>query len=154
MIMLIKMTLENKITEDIKKAMLNKDTLRLEVCRAIKSSILLAKTEKGIIDLKEEKELDILHKLLKQRKEAEKIYITQSRLDLAQKEKNQAKIISTYLPEPYTQLELESIIDDLMDDLAISSKKEMGKLIAAVINKVRGRADGKSISEIIKNKLV
>jgi len=148
------MALENKITKDIKDAMLSKNKLKLEVCRSIKSAILLAKTEKGDGGLEETRELDILQKLLKQRKESEKIYKEQSRFDLAQKEQNQAKIISTYLPEQYGQLELENIIDTLIKELSISSKKDMGKLISSVLKKVKGRADGKMISEIVKKKLV
>ena len=148
------MGLENKIMQDIKDAMLSKNKLKLEVCRSIKSAILLAKTEKGEGDVEEIRELDILQKLLKQRKESEKIYKEQSRFDLAQKEQNQAKIISTYLPEQYGQLELENIIDTLIKELSISSKKDMGKLISSVLKKVKGRADGKMISEIVKKKLV
>lgn len=147
------MGLEKKIMNDIKEAMLTKNSLKLEVCRAIKSAILLAKTEKKSEGLTSERELNILQKLLKQRKESEKIYIEQSRLDLANFEKDQAQIIAKYLPEPYTKIELEELIDTLIKELEISSKKEMGKLISAVMSKVKGKSDGKTISEIVKQKL-
>jgi len=147
------MNLETKIMQDIKQAMLAKDVLKLEVCRSIKSAILIEKTSKKLELLTEEKELAILQKLLKQRKESEKIYITQSRLDLAQHEKNQASIISNYLPTPYTKDELEQLIDDLMKELNINSKQDMGKLISIAMEKVKGRADGRSVSEVVKDKL-
>ena len=147
------MNLETKIMQDIKQAMLAKDVLKLEVCRSIKSAILIAKTSKKLEVLSEEKELEILQKLLKQRKEAEKIYIKQSRLDLAKHENSQANIISNYLPTPYTRDELEQLIDDFMKELDIHSKQDMGKLISIVMGRVKGRADGRSVSEVVKEKL-
>ena len=147
------MNLETKIMQDIKEAMLAKDTLKLEVYRSIKSAILLAKTEKKSELLTQEKELEILQKLLKQRRESEKIYTTQLRLDLANHEKNQADIILKYLPTPYTKDQLEGIIDILIKELNISSKQEIGKLISAVMQKAKGRADGKSISQLVKEKI-
>ena len=147
------MSLEKKIMLDIKDAMRAKDSVRLEVCRAIKSALLLAKTEKKSIELSEQKEIEILQKLLKQRKESEKIYIQQSRHDLAQIEQNQSSIISQYLPTPYSLEELENIVDELIIKLGIDSKKDMGKLMSELIKYVKGRADGKTISVVVKNKL-
>ncbi len=153
MIMLINMSLEKKISQDIKEAMLTKNTVRLEVCRAIKAAILLAKTEKGLDVLDSGKELQILQKLFKQRNESKKIYLTQNRVDLAKNEEDQALIISEYLPKPYTEKELEDLIDKEMLDLGITSKKDMGRLISIIMQKSQGRADGQTISSIIKNKL-
>ena len=153
MIMLINMSLEKKISQNIKEAMLTKNTVRLEVCRAIKAAILLAKTEKGLDVLDSGKELQILQKLFKQRNESKKIYLTQNRLDLAKNEEDQALIISEYLPKPYTEKELEDLIDKEMLDLGFTSKKDMGKLISIIMQKSQGRADGQTISSIIKNKL-
>tara|TARA_B100001741_G_scaffold279354_1_gene251920 strand:+ start:267 stop:725 length:459 start_codon:yes stop_codon:yes gene_type:complete len=151
--MLINMSLEKKISQDIKEAMLTKNTVRLEVCRAIKAAILLAKTEKGLDVLDSGKELQILQKLFKQRNESKKIYLTQNRVDLAKNEEDQALIISEYLPKPYTEKELEDLIDKEMLDLGITSKKDMGRLISIIMQKSQGRADGQTISSIIKNKL-
>ena len=103
------MNLENNIMNDIKAAMFVKDSLRLEVLRAIKSEILLVKTDKKSTSLTEEKEIEILQKLLKQRKDAEKIYNEQGRIDLAENEQNQAAVISTYLPKPYTKEQVEDL---------------------------------------------
>tara|TARA_B100001250_G_scaffold393623_1_gene396591 strand:+ start:389 stop:847 length:459 start_codon:yes stop_codon:yes gene_type:complete len=152
--MLINMSLEKKIMNDIKEAMLAKNNLRLNVCRAIKSEILIVKTQKKSQDLSNDKELEILQKLLKQRKESERIYQNQNRLDLANDEKNQANIIAEYLPKPYTQDELIKLVDELINELGISSKQEMGKLIAEVMRRSKGRADGKTISDCVKERLI
>ena len=154
MIMLISMSLEKKIMNDIKDAMLAKDNLRLNVCRAIKSEILIVKTQKKSEELSNDKELEILQKLLKQRKESERIYKNQDRLDLANDEKSQANIIAEYLPKPYTKDELIKLVDRLINELGISSKKEMGKLIAVVMRESKGRADGKTISDCVKERLI
>tara|TARA_B100000902_G_C27179326_1_gene848099 strand:- start:533 stop:982 length:450 start_codon:yes stop_codon:yes gene_type:complete len=148
------MNLEKKIIIDIKEAMLSKNVVRLEVCRAIKAAILIEKTNKGGVILNEEKELQILQKLLKQRRESEKIYNDQSRLDLAKNEKDQAEIIESYLPSQYTEQELENIIDNLIKELNILSKKDMGRLMSAIITKVQGKADGKKIATIVQQKLI
>jgi len=152
--MLISMSLEKKIMNDIKDAMLAKDNLRLNVCRAIKSEILIVKTQKKSEELSNDKELEILQKLLKQRKESERIYKNQDRLDLANDEKSQANIIAEYLPKPYTKDELIKLVDRLINELGISSKKEMGKLIAVVMRESKGRADGKTISDCVKERLI
>ena len=148
------MSLEKKIMNDIKEAMLAKDNLRLNVCRAIKSEILIIKTQKKSQELSDDKELDILQKLLKQRKESERIYQNQNRLDLANDEKNQANIIAEYLPTPYSKDELIELVDTLINELGISSKQEMGKLIAEVMRRSKGRADGKTISDCVKERLI
>ena len=147
------MGLETIIMRDIKDAMLSKNALKLDVCRAIKSAILILKTQKSSVELSEDKEIEILQKLLKQRKEAESIYKKQGRLDLAQNEKAQANIILTYLPQPYTKDEVLLLVDKLMSETGINSIKEMGRLISLVIQHSKGRADGKTISECVKEKL-
>ena len=147
------MSLEKKIMIDIKDAMLSKNQLKLEVCRSIKSAIILAKTKKGSKDITESIELDILQKLLKQRRESSKIYYDQKRLDLAKQEQDQAKIIEHYLPEPYSLEELENLILTVMEELGVDSKKHMGRVIAEVMSRAKGRSDGKTISQLVSNKL-
>ena len=147
------MNLEQKIIQDIKTSMLAKDSLKLEVCRSIKSAIILAKSEKGFDKITKEKEIEILQKLHKQRKESYAIYINQKRLDLAEHEDAQAKIISTYLPVPYTLDELEELINTIMQELSMFSKKDMGSLMNTIMSRVKGRADGKTISTILSGKL-
>ena len=147
------MSLELKIIQDIKTAMLSKDKVRLEVCRAIKSAILLYKTEKNNNQLTEKKEIEILQKLYKQRNEAFRIFSEQKRFDLSEQEKLQADIIMEYLPQPYTLEELELLVDQVIKESNLGSKKDMGKLIGLIISKVKGRADGQTISKIVKQKL-
>ena len=147
------MNLEQKIMQDIKASMLAKDSLKLEVCRSIKSAIILVKSEKGFDKITKEKEIEILQKLYKQRKESYAIYVNQKRLDLAEYEDAQAKIISTYLPAPYTLNELEELINAIMQELDLFSKKDMGILMNTIVRRVQGRADGKTISTILSDKL-
>ena len=153
MIMLTNMSLEEKITRDIKNAMLTKNNTKLQVCRSIKSAILIAKTEKGGVELNQEKEIEILQRLLKQRRESEKIYREKSRFDLANEEYEQANMILIYLPEPYTLEETEKLISVVMKDLNVNSKKDMGKLISEVIKRGKGRVSGKTASSLIQKKL-
>ena len=151
--MLTKMNLEKKIKNDIRLAMLAKDKLKLEVCRSIKSAILITKTEKNGGEINHEKEIKILHKLLKQRNESAKIYSSQDRGDLAKHEQMQADIIQEYLPKKMSNEELNQIIDDVISSTGLSSKKDMGRLMSEVTKKCLGSADGKTISSILISKL-
>ena len=151
--MLIDMSLEQKIMNDIKEAMLSKDTLRLDVLRSIKSEILLLKTNKAGLSLTAEKEIVLLQKLLKQRNESASIYADKGRHDLAEHEKDQASIILSYLPQPYTIEEVEQLVDNVITELSITSKQQMGKLMSVVMSRAKGKADGKTISEVVKQKL-
>tara|TARA_B100000900_G_scaffold387319_1_gene378440 strand:- start:324 stop:782 length:459 start_codon:yes stop_codon:yes gene_type:complete len=151
--MLTEMNLDKKIKNDIKSAMLAKDKLRLEVCRSIKSAILILKTEKDGGEINHEKEVKILQKLLKQRIESAKIFSSQGRVDLAKHEQMQADIIKEYLPEKLSIEELDNIIDSVISSTGLSSKKDMGRLMLEVTKKCLGSADGKTISSILLSKL-
>ena len=149
------MNIENKINESIKDSMKSKDTLRLESLRAIKSAILLEKTKTGSKDqVEEEIILKILQKMVKQRNDSAKIYIEQERGELAEVEISQANIISEFLPEQLSESELSEIIDSVIIDLNAESMKDMGKVIANVNLKVSGKAEGRVIAEMVKNKLM
>ena len=149
------MNIENKINESIKDSMKSKDTIRLESLRAIKSAILLEKTKTGSKDqVDEEIILKILQKMVKQRNDSAKIYIEQERAELAEVEISQAKIISEFLPEQLSESELSEIIDSVIIDLNAESMKDMGKVIANVNLKVSGKAEGRVIAEMVKNKLM
>ena len=149
------MNIENKINESIKDSMKSKDTIRLESLRAVKSAILLEKTKTGSKDqVKEEIILKILQKMVKQRNDSAKIYIEQERGELAEVEISQAKIISEFLPEQLSESELSKIIDSVITDLNAESMKDMGKVIANVNLKVSGKAEGRVIAEMVKNKLM
>ena len=147
------MSLEKKIMNDIKSAMIAKNALKLEVLRAIKSEILLLKTSKGASSLTEEKEILLLQKLLKQRSESQKIYDEKGRHDLADNEKRQANFIKSYLPNPYSSQEIEFLVDSVIKELDAVSKKDMGRVMSVVMQRAKGRADGKTLSDCIKQKL-
>ena len=147
------MSLEKKIMNDIKSAMIAKNALKLEVLRAIKSEILLLKTSKGASSLTEEKEILLLQKLLKQRSESQKIYDEKGRHDLADNEKRQANFIKSYLPNPYSSQEIELLVDSVIKELDAVSKKDMGRVMSVVMQRAKGRADGKTLSDCIKQKL-
>jgi len=148
------MNIENQLNESIKDSMKKKDSLRLDSLRSIKSAILLEKTKFSSGTILEEKEIiKILQRLVKQRNDSAKIYIEQDREDLADIEIAQSKIISEFLPEQLTELELTEIINSTIRELNASSMKEIGAVISLVNNKVSGRAEGRLIAEIVKKKL-
>tara|TARA_B100001287_G_scaffold195380_1_gene165263 strand:+ start:321 stop:773 length:453 start_codon:yes stop_codon:yes gene_type:complete len=148
------MNIENQLNESIKDSMKKKDSLRLDSLRSIKSAILLEKTKFSSGTILEEKEIiKILQRLVKQRNDSAKIYIEQDREDLADIEIAQSKIISEFLPEQLTELELTEIINSTIRELNASSMKDIGAVISMVNNKVSGRAEGRLIAEIVKKKL-
>jgi len=148
------MSLEITINQEIKNAMIAKDSVRLRGLRAIKSSILLAKTEKGHAeDLTEETQIKVLQKLAKQRKESADIYKTQNREDLYQIEIEELNVIEEFLPKQLDRTEIEQIIKEIITQTAANSVKDMGKVMGAANQKLAGKADGKTISEIVKSLL-
>ncbi|MDA0330742.1 MAG: GatB/YqeY domain-containing protein [Bacteroidetes bacterium] len=148
------MNIENQINESIKDSMKNKDSLRLESLRSIKSAILLEKTKFSSKKNLDENEITkILQRLVKQRNDSAKIYNEQKREDLANIEIAQLKIISEFLPEQLSESQLNEIINNSIIDLNASSIKDIGAVISEVNKKVLGRAEGRIIAEIVKKKL-
>lgn len=148
------MSLEIQINQDIKAAMIAKDTAKLRGLRAIKAAILLAKTEKGHAeDLTEEAEVKVLQKLVKQRRESAEIYKSQNREDLYEIEVEEEKVIEAYLPKQLSKTEVETIVKAIIAETGASSIKDMGKVMGATNQKLAGQADGKTISEVVKNLL-
>ncbi|WP_104382559.1 GatB/YqeY domain-containing protein [Sphingobacterium sp. HMA12] len=148
------MSLETQINQDIKAAMIAKDTATLRGLRAIKAAILLAKTEKGHAEeLNQEAEIKVLQKLVKQRRESAEIYKNQNREDLYQIEVEEEKVIEAYLPKQMSREEVESVIKAIIAETGASSIKEMGKVMGAANQKLAGQADGKTISEVVKSLL-
>ena len=146
--------LENTINQDIKTAMLAKDQTSLRSLRAIKSALLLAKTEKGALqDITEEAEIKVLQRLVKQRKESADIYKGQNRDDLYKIETDEIEVIEKYLPQQLSQEELNTYIKGLIEKLNVTSVKEMGKIMGVANKELSGKADGKAISETIKSLL-
>lgn len=149
------MSLQEDIMTAMKVAMKDKDQTALAALRAIKSEILLAQTETGSHeDLTKEKEIKILSKLVKQRKDSALIYEQQNRNDLAEPELAQAEIISKFLPAQLSEAEIEKVVLDTITKIGAQGMKDMGKVMGIVSQELAGKADGKTISTIVKNKLV
>jgi len=148
------MSLITKVDQDIKQAMLAKQPDRLRGLRAIKSALLLARTEKGAAEeLTAEAEIKVLQKLIKQRKESAEIYKTQNRDDLYQIEMEEMKVIEPYLPQQMTRFEIEGYIQELITRLGATSVSEMGKVMGIASKELTGQADGKTISEVVRQLL-
>ncbi|MDM8173905.1 GatB/YqeY domain-containing protein [Olivibacter sp. 47] len=148
------MALENTINQDIKAAMLAKDEARLRGLRAIKSALLLAKTEKGATEtLTEETEVKVLQKLVKQRKESAEIYLQQNRQDLYQIEKEEQDVIEEYLPKQLSREEIVAEVQRVVQEVGATSVKDMGKVMGLINQRLAGKADGKTIAEVVKEQL-
>jgi len=148
------MSLQEKVMAEMKVAMKAKDSVALESLRAVKSELLLASTSATSKDgLTEDEELKLLQKLVKQRKDSAAIYTEQGREDLAEPELAQAKIISKFLPEQLSKEEIEAVVENIILQLGASGMKDMGKVMGAANEALTGRADGKTISGIVKAKL-
>ena len=148
------MSLQQTIDQDIKSAMLSKDSVRLRGLRAIKAALLLAKTEKGAEEgISEEMEVKVLQKLVKQRKESAEIYQVQNRPDLYQIENEELQVIEAYLPQQMDRVAITSHIKDAILRTGAATMKDMGKLMGIVNKELSGKADGKTISEVVKEHL-
>jgi uncharacterized protein YqeY len=148
------MSLEQKIMADLKTAMLAKDEKSLRSLRAIKAAILLAKTSEGAGgELKEDDEIKLLQKLVKQRKDSLEIYEQQKRTDLAQKEHEEIEIIEKFLPKQLSIEELQLEIKKIIAETGATSPADIGKVMGAATKKLSGKADGKTISTKVKELL-
>jgi len=148
------MNLEQKIMAELKTAMLAKDEKALRSLRAIKAAILLAKTAEGAGgELKEEDEIKLLQKLVKQRKDSLEIYQQQNRTDLAQKEQEEIEVIEKFLPQQLSADELKILLTKIIAETGANSPADMGKVMGAATKQLAGKADGKTISAMVKELL-
>lgn len=148
------MSLEQKVMADLKTAMLAKDETSLRSLRAIKSAIILAKTAEGFSgEIKDEEEIKLLQKLVKQRKDSLEIYEKQNRNDLAEKEKGEIEVIEKFLPKQLSDSELKDILAKIIAETGASSPADMGKVMGAANKQLAGKADGKTIAVIVKELL-
>ncbi|GAL62352.1 transamidase GatB domain protein [Algibacter lectus] len=138
----------------LKTAMKSKDQTALTALRAVKSAILLAQTESGAKEeLTEDQELKILQKQVKQRRDSAAIYLEQGREDLAAPELAEAEVISQFLPEALSDEEIEKVVVATIEKVGAQGMKDMGKVMGMVSSELAGKADGKTISNIVKAKL-
>jgi uncharacterized protein YqeY len=148
------MSLQEGIMAAMKAAMKEKNQEALAALRAVKSEILLAQTETGSKEeLTKDQEIKILSKLVKQRKDSAAIFTEQNRTDLAAPELAQAEIISQFLPTQLSETEIEKVVVETIAKVGAEGMKDMGKVMGIVNQQLAGKADGKTISTIVKSKL-
>ena len=148
------MSLQEKVMSEMKAAMKAKDTVALESLRAIKSALLLAKTDKGADgQFSEEDEIKLVQKLVKQRKDSAAIFTEQGRTDLAEPEMAQIAVIEKFLPAQLSEEEIEIVVVKTITNVGASGMQDMGKVMGIVSKELAGQADGKTISTIVKSKL-
>ena len=144
----------DNLTNEIKEAMKAKNALALEALRAIKSAVLLQKSEAGAADgMTDDQEIKLLQNLVKQRRDSAAIFRKQNRADLAEPEEAQAEIIARFLPEQLSEEEVGKVIESIITQLGASSMKDMGKVMGMASSQLAGKADGKTISTLVKQKL-
>lgn len=149
------MNLEQTINNDIKAAMLAKESGKLEALRAVKAALLLEKTKGGASGdaITEGEEIKLLQKLVKQRKESAEIYRSQGRNDLAEAEKFQFQIIEAYLPQQLDAGEVRKIVGAIIESTGAQSIKDMGRVMGEASRQLSGKADNKTIAAIVKELL-
>lgn len=147
------MSLELTINEAIKNAMREKDKIALDSLRAVKSQILLLKTEAKGADVSAEQEIAILQRMIKQRKDSYEQFVAQNRNDLAEVELAQMKVIEQFLPAQLSAEELETEIKKIIAEVGAESLKDLGKVMGTASKALAGKSDGKSISEMVKKLL-
>jgi uncharacterized protein YqeY len=147
------MSLFDKISDDLKAAMLAKQKERLESLRAIKTALLLAKTETGAHEITSDQEMKILQKMVKQRRESADIFKSQNRTELCENELKEAAIIEEYLPKQMSEAELIPLLKAIIEKTGATSAKDMGRVMGAASKELAGKADGKMIAENVKKLL-
>lgn len=144
------MSLEEKIMEDLKIAMKSQDKAAMRGLRAVKSALLLLKTDGSGKEITPEREIQLLQKLVKQRRESIAIFEKENRIDLAEVEKEEVAIIEKYLPEALSPAELEQFVRSVIASTGATSTKDMGKVIGLASKELAGKADGRAISDMVK----
>jgi len=147
------MSLETKLMTDLKEAMKAKDQAALRSIRAVKAALLLMKTDGTGAEITEEKEIKLLQKLVKQRQDSLSIYEEQGREDLAVTEREEIAVISKYLPEQMSLEDLTALIKEIISQTGAEGMKDMGKVMGMASAKLAGKADGKTISTVVKGLL-
>ena len=145
------MTLMERVAEDMKTAMKARDRLRLETLRMVRAQLLEKQVEKrplGVIT--QEDEMAVLISASKKRKEAIEIYAQAGRMDLSDHERKELEIIQEYLPKQLTLPEVEDVVRRVAAEIGVTSSKDMGKVMSAVMKELKGRAEGKLVQETVK----
>ena len=149
------MNLFDKISEDIKSAMLAKEKIRLDALRGVKKEFLEAKTAKGGTgELSDEAAVKIIQKMVKQRKDSAEIYAQQQRPELAEKELAEVTVLEGYLPKQMSPEELVATLKEIITEVGASGPQDMGKVMGIATKKLAGKTEGRAISEKVKELLV
>ena len=147
------MSIQEKINDEIKLSMKEKNVDKLSALRSVKSAILLELTKDGKTNMSDEIAIQIISKLVKQRKESASIFKSKNRLDLEKEELSQIKYLEVYLPKQLSEEEIEEHIRTKLNEIDNVSLKDMGRLMGLLMKELSGKADGKIISKILKRKL-
>ncbi|MCT4699827.1 GatB/YqeY domain-containing protein [Tenacibaculum haliotis] len=147
------MSLQKQVMDKMKEAMKSKDTVALTALRALKSAFMLANTETGSGEISEADELKIIQKQVKQRKDSAVVFSEQGRADLADPELAEAAVLEQFLPEALSEDEIEKVVKETIVKVGAEGMKDMGKVMGMVSKQLAGKADGKTISMIVKKSL-
>ena len=147
------MSIQEKINNEIKLSMKEKNVDKLAALRSVKSAIMLELTKDGKTNISDEIAIQIISKLVKQRKESASIFKSKNRADLEKEELSQIKYLEVYLPKQLSEVEIEEYIITKLDEIDSVSLKDMGRLMGLLMKELSGKADGKIISKILKKKL-
>lgn len=147
------MRLESRIMGDLKEAMKAKDQVALRTIRAIKAAILIQKTDGSGTELTEELEIKMIQKMAKQRQDSYDIFVKQNRQDLADIEKDELEVLKRYLPEQISEDKIKEIVDGIIAKVGAEGMKDMGKVMGMASKELAGKADGKTISGIVRASL-
>jgi len=145
-------SLEKQLLEDMKAAMKSGDKLRLETIRSLRAQLKNAQIEKGG-ELSEEEQIQVLMKAAKKRKESIEQFRAVGREDRAQIEAQELAIIEAYLPQQMSEDEISRLVDQIIQEVGATSPRDMGRVMGTIMPKVKGRADGKLVQQIVKDKL-
>ena len=146
------MTLKQKLQEDLKTSMKNKDTLRKSVITLIRSSIKQVEVDKRI-ELNDDDVIDIISKQLKQRNDSLEQFLDAGREDLVEETRSEIEVLKEYLPQQLSEEELNEIVKQTISEVGATSMKDMGKIMSVIKPKTKGRADGKLIDKLVKENL-
>lgn len=147
------MSLSEKLTEDMKQAMRDKNREKLSVIRMVRASLQNEAIKLGVDTLSEEDELTILSRELKQRNDSAIEFEKADRLDLVKNLESEIKILEKYMPKQFTDDELNTLIDQTIVEVNATSKRDFGKLMGVLMPKVKGKADGSKVQKLVKSKL-
>ncbi|GGD04472.1 GatB/YqeY domain-containing protein [Pontibacillus salipaludis] len=147
------MSLLERLNQDMKEALRNKEKERLSVIRMVKSSLQNEALKLGKDELTEEEELTVLSREIKQRKDSLQEYKSAGRDDLAQKDERDIEIIQSYMPQQLSEDELDAIVQETIAEVGASSKQDMGKVMSAIMPKVKGKADGSLVNKFVQKHL-